>query len=399
MLDGFYQLLMFGGLPLLFLLVLLEGNPLIGSFIPGQVLVIFVGFLIGTTGFMNLYWTIFFVFLGAFLGDLIGYFIGSKYGLKIVKFGLDEKSLIYKSSKKFFQKFGAWSIILGREFNLTRAFMPFFAGVFKMPKIKFSIFAFFSNVIWAILAIYLGYYFGIAIVSKISFLFWVITILIIYFIFIRVVYSSFNSFYVQNKILHKYYGLKNILSIGVTLIFLIILLFYGKWENIQRFNEYFNFIFFPSLYFFANFIYSKLFIFFVLGIIFMVLIFKQNIKLIIIFLWGGVISLFIIFLSNLLLKNIFEISNYVYIIFLTLIIFYYYILIIKYVINKKIVKYLEFFMISFLVFAFLAKYSQTGNLYLVIVSFFIGTVCCDFLIILSHYQILDDSLALLINKE
>ena len=46
MFELIFNLLQAGGLFILFLLLILEGNPIIGFFIPGSVVVIFYGFFI-----------------------------------------------------------------------------------------------------------------------------------------------------------------------------------------------------------------------------------------------------------------------------------------------------------------------------------------------------------------
>lgn len=399
MLDGFLELLILGGLPFLFLLVFLEGNPVVGSFIPGQVLTILVGFVIATTGIFNIYLAVIVVFIGALLGDLLGYYFGKKYGVKGLKFfGLSEKSTIYVSSEKFFKKFGPWSIILGREFNLTRAFMPFFAGVFQMKYKKFGIFVLISNFIWATLSLFLGFYFGVVVIDKINFLFWFIAFVFVYSIIVRMIYKTFMDFNEKNSILHKYYGLKNIFFIFITFIFLIVFLFYGKWGFKRIFNEHFVFLFFPSLYYYADIVFSKFYLFILLWSNFMFLIFKRNIRLIILFMWGGMILLFISFIFNLFMARIYGFTLYIWVVFFTLLIFYSYILIDNYVKNKILKKKFEFLTIFYLFFSLIAMFAYTEDLFLVLVSFFVGAIACEIIILLSHYQILDKSLSDSLNK-
>ena len=282
MLEGFLNILLIGGLPLLFLLVLIEGNPFIGSFVPGQVLTILVGFMIATTNSFNLYITICVVFFGALFGDIIGYYIGKKYGYNGLKiFKLDKKSMIYKSSENFFKKFGVFSIILGREFNLTRAFMPFFAGIFKMDTKKFIFLAIISNLIWSLLSILLGFYFGIIVIDKLNLFFYFLVFLLIYSIIIRIIYRSFIEFNKKNDILHRYYGLRNIFGMFVLLISLILFLFYGKWGYKTLFNEQFVILFMPSLYYVGGVLLSKFFLFFLIWLLLMFLIYKKDFQMII----------------------------------------------------------------------------------------------------------------------
>ena len=192
MYDTFLNLILFGGLPLLFILIFLESTPFFGVFIPGQFLLILVGFLISTTNIYSLHIAIIIVFFAAFLGDVCVYFFARKYGVDGIKrFGVSENSSIYRSSAVFFKKFGDSSIILGRQFNLTRAFMPSLAGILKMHPGRFIFFAFISAILWTLVSIYLGYYFGILIIDKLNFILGFFAFLLIYVIFIYLIYRSF----------------------------------------------------------------------------------------------------------------------------------------------------------------------------------------------------------------
>ena len=208
-----------GGLPLLFFLVLLEGNPLTGPFVPGQVLVIFAGFLISTANMYNLYVTLVFVFVAAFLGDLAGYYMGRKYGISGLKIvGLKDDSKVFKSSYVFFKKYGPWSLIIGRQVNFVRSFMPFFAGCFGMGLPQFIIFAALGAFFWTILSVALGYYFGFIIVENFGFVMEFALFLILYFVFVSFVYRNVKNVYFDKFNVIKMYTLHNIMRI-IKLIF------------------------------------------------------------------------------------------------------------------------------------------------------------------------------------
>ncbi|MCA9496074.1 MAG: DedA family protein [Nanoarchaeota archaeon] len=402
MLQKFIDFLNVGGLPFLFLLVLLEGNPIVGSFIPGQVIVILVGFMISAFDFFSLTSVFIVVFLGAFLGDMLGYYFGKKYGIKGLKtFGVSKDSQIYISSKKFFDKFGFWSIILGREFNLTRSFMPFLAGVCKMKETTFIPVAIFSNLFWTILSLFLGYYFGAVVVNSLEFIFQFVTFLIIYWVILFIVYKSFKVFYHENYFFIKKYAIYNIIYLSFLFFFLFILLLLDYLNLKEIFNSIFAFCYLPYLTLNLGFIPSLNTMFGLVVVIFMFILLypmAHRVRLLLLFLWGLVIGFLmtISFMSLILLW--FKMKLFISVIFLTLLIFYLSILIRESVKKKKLVIILDILLVVFLLIIFLVKYALSGNFHLTLVSFLVGVIECELIIILSHYEIIDKYLSTSVSK-
>ncbi len=162
-----------GGYPFLFLTVLLEGVPLLGTLVPGHVSIIVAGFLI-RIGVFNVWVTCGLAILAAVLGDYIGFLLGKKYGLSLIDkvkpyfFITDEhiskvQGLLNKHTGK--------AMILGRLNPITRALMPFMVGANHADKVsdatnskkeerRFWIFNIIGGSIWAIGSIFVGYAFG-----------------------------------------------------------------------------------------------------------------------------------------------------------------------------------------------------------------------------------------------
>jgi len=305
LLRSFFDLVESGGLSILFLLVFLEGNPAIGSFIPGQIIVIFIGFLISVKVVsFNLYWTIFLVFLGAFLGDLLGYYLGKRLGVKgLDMFGIKKTSKIYKASYSFFKKYGHWSIVLGREFNLTRAFIPFFAGCFKMRFSLFLGFAFFSCVFWALLSVYLGYYFGFIIVENFNFIMEFMLFLIVYFGIVFFIYGNFKTFYKEKATLVKKYSIHNFFFIGLLLLFIFIFLFSLKHGRVVYFNKLFSFLDRINMAYSLKFIFSRPFFYFGFLFMFLILILKKKFRMLFAYFWSLVFSFFFSFMISIFVSH------------------------------------------------------------------------------------------------
>ncbi len=394
MLDRLIDFLSSGGLLILFILLFLEGNPIFGSFIPGQMLTIFAGILISTREIFNLYIAIFVVFFASFLGDLFGFYLGKKLGVKgLSRFGISEKSSIYKSSSSFFKNFGVWSIILGRQFNLTRAFMPFLAGVFSMGFYKFLFFAFLSNVLWVFTSLMLGYYFGHLLLDKIEFILTFTTILIIYLFIIFLVYKSFKKFFRENSYLIREYAIHSIISIGTFFIILILFIFIYKFGLSNFINESFNFFLFVEVAKFFYFLISPQFLIFCFLFLLGFLFYKKEFRLAVIMLWGFLLSIFVSMFLFFLLRMFGLFVPYVSIMFLTIFVFYIWILISKISNDQKNKNYLNFILIIILFFAIYSKATVSGDFFRVIFSFFMGALICEFLIILSHYKFMDKILS------
>lgn len=395
----FFQFLKDGGLPVLFFLVLIEGNPIIGSFVPGQIIAIFVGFLISTTSVFNLYLTLIIVFLGAFIGDIIGFLIGKKIGISGLKlFKITNENPIYKSSYHFFKKYGSYSIILGREFNLTRAFIPFLAGCFKMNNYKFLFFALVSNIIWTILSIYLGYFFGFLIIDNFNFFMEFIFFLIIYLSGTIFVYLNIKKIYSKNVEIFKKYLFHNWFFLIFLKLLFIVFIYLIKWDFVNSFNEYFSFLYFPILNFLFGFLISKVFIFSFSCIFLFVLLFNKNLRLLIVYFWSLIFFLFFSYFLSFLFDNKLNLKLNLYSeqILFPILIFYIWILIKNYknklIINFKIFKILNFILIFILFFNFLIFFSKTNNLFLCFFLFLIGAIQTEFILLLSHYSILDNIL-------
>ncbi len=151
-----------GGYPFLFLTVLLEGIPLIGTLVPGHVALIVAGFLI-KVGVFNVWITLFIGITAALLGDYLGYFLGKKYGLSLIDklkpFFFITNKHIAKTQELLANHTGK-AMILGRLSPMTRALMPFLVGTNKTSDKQFWKFNIIGGCIWAVSSIILGFAFG-----------------------------------------------------------------------------------------------------------------------------------------------------------------------------------------------------------------------------------------------
>ena len=100
--------------------------------------------------------------VAAVLGDAVNYFVGSKLGVRAFE---NKNSRIFKPAyldrtQAFYDKYGAFSIVMGRFVPIVRTFVPFLAGVAQMPYRRFFIYNLIGGVAWISSLTYAGYVFG-----------------------------------------------------------------------------------------------------------------------------------------------------------------------------------------------------------------------------------------------
>lgn len=389
MFSHLFEFIKHGGLPLLFVLIFLEANPIMGSFIPGQTLVLVMSIFISTTHSYNLFWFTLLVFIAAFSGDLFSYFLGKKLGVKGLKAkGFDSNSKIYKSCKIFFQKYGLWSIILGRQFNLTRAFIPFLSGVFKVPTYKFVFFAFISNIFWTLLTVYLGFYFGNIILEKMDFIFEFILFLIIYLGIIYLIFRSFKNLYFQNLLIIRRFALHNIISLITILLMMIILVLLSNFELIGLFNELFFFIYNPLIMLLLGFLLSGKFALLLTIFLLTYLLFLKKTRYFLMLLWGMLFSFFFTLVFVMILKKWVGMIPFISVIFFTILVFYASLIFNSVITNSKRLRLINISLVLILFLGLIGKIAQTENIYLTLLSFFIAAIECEIIVLVSHYNVL-----------
>lgn len=142
-----------------FLAAFLESLAIVGTFIPGAIIVIIFGFL-SAEGYFDIGDLIWFVALGAILGDVVSYYLGTKGKM----FFKNENKLLrlshLETGEEFFKKHGNKSIFFGRFIGPLRAIVPFVAGLSKMNIKIFLFWNITSGVLWAIIHVLIGYFFG-----------------------------------------------------------------------------------------------------------------------------------------------------------------------------------------------------------------------------------------------
>jgi len=145
----------------LFLIIFAETGFVVAPFLPGDSLLFAVGAL-AARNILNI-WVSYFVFLAAaILGDTVNYWIGHAIGPKV--FSQKSSKIFNKAylnkTEKFYEKYGAKTIILARFLPIIRTFAPFVAGVGRMHYRTFLFYNLIGGFAWVTLFFFAGYLFG-----------------------------------------------------------------------------------------------------------------------------------------------------------------------------------------------------------------------------------------------
>lgn len=139
---------------IVFFISFLESLAVIGSIVPGSVMMTMVGILAGT-GVIELKSSLIAAILGAIAGDGGSYFLGYYFSERLAQlwpFSRYPSWLSY--GKSYFERHGGKSVFLGRFVGPLRSLIPAIAGMMKMKHLHFFIANVFSAIGWSML--YLG---------------------------------------------------------------------------------------------------------------------------------------------------------------------------------------------------------------------------------------------------
>jgi membrane protein DedA with SNARE-associated domain len=148
---------------IVFVVALLESVAIVGLLIPGWLLLVGVGGLIGGD-VLPFYPIVIAAYFGAVIGEYFSYWLGYHYHQPILawKFVARHQGLIDKS-RQFFHRHGISGVFIGRFFGPTRAVVPFIAGVAGMRQITFFWVNMISGLFWAPLYLIPGILVGAAV--------------------------------------------------------------------------------------------------------------------------------------------------------------------------------------------------------------------------------------------
>ncbi len=140
-----------------------ESGLLLGFFLPGDTLLFSAGFLAtkGVFG-VTVHLLVLYLIVAAILGEAAGYWFGRKIGHRIFR---RKGSIMFQPenlerAERFYEKYGAITILLARFVPLVRTFVPIVAGAAKMNQRSFTLYNVLGAALWISLVTYIGYFAG-----------------------------------------------------------------------------------------------------------------------------------------------------------------------------------------------------------------------------------------------
>lgn len=145
---------------LVLLIALVESLALVGLLVPGVVLITAAASLAGHQS-LGLPWLIGAAFIGAILGDGISYKLGYDHREQVTKrWPLVHHPEWLGRGARFFERYGIYSVFIGRFVGPVRPIIPLIAGMMRMPARTFLWANVSSAALWAPAYILPGYLLG-----------------------------------------------------------------------------------------------------------------------------------------------------------------------------------------------------------------------------------------------
>jgi membrane-associated protein len=139
-------------------IVFAETGLLVGFLLPGDTLLFAAGLIVAQTPGANVWVMAGGVLVAAVVGDQVGYTIGLRLGRPYVARRGPRVQLGVAKAEEFYARYGWFAVVAARWIPWVRTFVPFVAGVAKMPRSRFLAANIVGAVIWGPGLIVLGYW-------------------------------------------------------------------------------------------------------------------------------------------------------------------------------------------------------------------------------------------------
>ena len=177
----FDELIRWGGYTALTVIVFAETGLLAGFFLPGDSLLVTAGLLAAVDGALNVWVLAGLLTAAAIAGDSTGYAIGYHLGPRL--FNREDSRFFHKNhlirTQRFYEKYGAKTIVIARFVPIVRTFAPTVAGIGKMRYRTFLLYNVAGGTGWVLSMTLAGYFLGRAIPDIERHVHWVILVVIL----------------------------------------------------------------------------------------------------------------------------------------------------------------------------------------------------------------------------
>jgi membrane protein DedA with SNARE-associated domain len=130
----------------------------IGTFLEGETILIFAGFL-ACERYLNIYGVILAAFLGSFLGDQFYFHLGRFKGPLLLKI-FTSFARKFRKALRLIERYGSFVAFISRYTYGLRILLPIILGMTNLPSKRFLLLNFLSALSWAIIFSLAGYLFG-----------------------------------------------------------------------------------------------------------------------------------------------------------------------------------------------------------------------------------------------
>ncbi|WP_029282045.1 DedA family protein [Pedobacter sp. R20-19] len=157
------KLLREGGFYLVIFVIYAETGLFFGFFLPGDYLLFLAGMFVATGKLdVNIALLLAGLCVAAISGNFTGYWFGRKTGpvLYTRKDSFFFKKKYLKAAERYYNKQGAFALIMGRFVPIVRTFAPIFAGVVRLDFKRFALYNVVGGVLWICSLTLLGYFLG-----------------------------------------------------------------------------------------------------------------------------------------------------------------------------------------------------------------------------------------------
>ena len=144
---------------IVFLIAMLESLAIVGVIVPGVAIMFAVGALI-SNGTLDLVSTVLWAAAGASIGDGLSFALGKHYDQRIYNLNwFKNNPTVLEKGHRFFEKYGVFSILIGRFVGPIRAVIPLVAGILDMSLKKYIPINIIASLLWAPAYLLPGFFF------------------------------------------------------------------------------------------------------------------------------------------------------------------------------------------------------------------------------------------------